>query len=130
VISRPSSVKSDSGSAQLRNGSLSLQGGLSRLAEAAKTVARLNEQANERRQKLTTKQEEVHAAMKDIETAMEAAGSRKTEVEALSVKQAREHEAVLQRKVCGSLQQQRRHHEPNLLKLLGRLLSGSASKLF
>lgn len=62
-------------------------------------MARLNEQANEQRQKLTAKQKEVHAAMKDIESAMEAAGSRKTEVEALSAKQAREHESVLQRKV-------------------------------
>jgi hypothetical protein len=79
---------------------LTFQGGLSRLADAANTVASLNKQASEQRQKLTAKQEEVHAAMKDIETAMEAAGSRKTEVEALSAKQAREHEAVMQRKVC------------------------------
>ena len=76
-----------------------LQGGLVKLAEAESTVDTLTQEAAEQRQRLTQKQAEVDAAMAEIEVAMEAAGSRKTEVEGLSAKQGREQAAVTQRKV-------------------------------
>lgn len=77
-----------------------MQGGLIKLAEAEATVDTLTTAAADQRQQLTSKQAEVDAAMAEIEVAMEAAGSRKVEVEALSTQKAREQEVISKRKVC------------------------------
>lgn len=58
----------------------------------------LSEDASAQRAKLAAKQTEVDAAMAEIQEAMEAAGARKTEVEALSKQQAHEQAGVTERK--------------------------------
>lgn len=59
----------------------------------------LNREAEAQRALLTEKQREVAAAMAAIEDAMEAAGSRKTEVEQLTLQQNHEQQAATKRKV-------------------------------
>jgi predicted nucleic acid-binding Zn-ribbon protein len=76
-----------------------MQGGLVKLAEAEATVDTLTQSAAKQRARLSAKQAEVDAAMMGIHAAMEAASSRKTEVEALSGRQAQEQAAVATRKV-------------------------------
>eukprot|EP00892_Ulva_mutabilis_P012055 jgi/Ulvmu1/9221/UM005_0321.1 len=75
-----------------------LKGGLAKLAEAEATVDALNSEAEQQRKLLTQKQLEVDAAMAAIEAAMEAAGSRKTEVETLSQQQEHEQQAASNQK--------------------------------
>lgn len=76
-----------------------MQGGLTKLAEAEAAVDALNSEAAQQRQLLTEKQQEVATAMAAIQDAMEAAGSRKTEVEQLSQQQEQEQQAASKRKV-------------------------------
>lgn len=76
-----------------------VQGGLTKLAEAEAAVDALNSEAEQQRRLLTEKQHEVATAMAAIEDAMEAAGSRKTEVEQLSQQQLHEQQAASKRKV-------------------------------
>lgn len=76
-----------------------LQGGLSKLAEAESTVDSLSSEAQEQRVALTAKQAEVDVAMEAIEAAMEAASSRKAEVERLSAEQEQASHAATERKV-------------------------------
>jgi hypothetical protein len=75
-----------------------LQGGLVKLAQAEATVDSLTTEAADQRRGLTAKQSEVDMAMTEIEKAMEAAGSQKTEVEGLSARQVKEQTDVSQRK--------------------------------
>lgn len=76
-----------------------LQGGLSKLAEAESTVDELGTEAQEQRVALTAKQAEVDEAMEAIEAAMNAAGSRKAEVERLSAEQEQASQVAVERKV-------------------------------
>ena len=75
-----------------------LQGGLDKLATAEAAVAALTERAAAQRARLAAAQGEVNAALLETEVAMEAASSRKAEVEVLSARQAAEQAAVLERK--------------------------------
>lgn len=81
-----------------------LQGGLSKLAEAESTVDELGTEAQEQRVALTAKQAEVDEAMEAIEAAMNAAGSRKAEVERLSAEQEQASQVAVERKVRCCLQ--------------------------
>ena len=76
-----------------------MQGGLHKLAEAAATVDTLTHDAAKQREQLSAKQREVDHAMSEIQAAMEAAGSRKSEVEVLAEQQAQEQQAVSTRSV-------------------------------
>lgn len=60
----------------------------------------LSSGAQEQRVALTAKQAEVDEAMEAIEAAMEAASSRKAEVERLSTQQEQARHVAVQRKVC------------------------------
>ena len=75
-----------------------LNGGLSKLREATAEVDKLSKTANEQRAMLTVKQEEADRAMENIQKAMEAAVSNRSEVETLQKKLATEEVKMADRK--------------------------------
>lgn len=79
-----------------------LEGGLGKLAEAEATVDSLGKGAVTQREQLTVAQGKVDAAMTRIESAMQSAASRRSEVQRLSEQQGLEQGKVTERKVCCS----------------------------
>ena len=80
-----------------------LNGGLSKLREATAEVDKLSKTANEQRAMLTVKQEEADRAMGNIQKAMEAAVSNRSEVETLQKKLATEEVKMADRKMTPHL---------------------------
>ncbi|KAJ3189734.1 Cytoplasmic dynein 2 heavy chain 1 [Gaertneriomyces sp. JEL0708] len=77
-----------------------LQGGLSKMAEAAAFVDRLSEEAETQEKELATKQREADTALKMITDSMVKASEQKKEMEDLSAKLAKEESSLTKRKAA------------------------------
>ena len=91
-----------------------LNGGLSKLREATAEVDKLSKTANEQRAMLTVKQEEADRAMENIQKAMEAAVSNRSEVETLQKKLATEEVKMADRKKPSRDPTSHTPHSPHL----------------